>query len=647
MKQRSLSLLAVILLVAAAAWLAGQAGIPGMPASTWTEVLPGVFRSPGLPAGYALITGDRALLFDAPSPAGGLQARGIKKIESVLLTHHHRDSLASVNTYLNERIPVRAPVASAPWLSAEGVQKHWRDVLPLRGSRTAYLVVPEGLPGIDCCLRDGTTFDWGDWSIRIVFTPGHSHDHTAFLAQRKTGGKRLLFAGDALAAPGKMWSPYTTDHDHWTDAGLGLAVESLRKLAKLKPDAILPAHGDVIAAGVKSGEAVRALKRTADALDEVGFLKSYERFTRERLKDPPKYAFLAREQAGSNGSKPWSRLSKNLWFTGNTYVLVSKDDACLVIDPWDPHSAKQIPKLQEDEKLGKIEVVLCSHAHFDHYDGAYSLLDRDRPQVWTLDQVALPIAEPFRLWAPFLDARPLTIHRRLRDRETITWREYSFRFHFLPGQTLFTMGVETTIDGKKCLFTADNFFHHELFSGTGGWMGLNRSGPRLYEASTRKVLEIAPEWVLAEHGSAMEFNADDFRRRVEWAQISTRAADGVCPSGQYRHDWDPHHVHIEPVLQRATAGGTVQGELVVENVLARRRKLAVTLQGRGLTADQTWEIEVGPGATVRRKVTLALGARLTARRHVFVLRVEEDGRVEPGDAFLAIDVAEAKSVQKK
>jgi glyoxylase-like metal-dependent hydrolase (beta-lactamase superfamily II) len=638
MKRRVLSLVVCVFLLAGLAWLAGHAGVTRKPTNAWTEVLPGILRSPGLPAGYALITGDRALLIDAPCPPDGLKARGIKKIETALLTHHHRDSLASVETYLNDRIPVRAPAASSPWLSAEGVEKHWRDVLPLRGSRTAYLVVAEGLPGIHCSLRDGTTLDWGDWSIRVVFTPGHSHDHTAFLAQRKTGGKRLLFAGDALAAPGKMWSPYTTDWDHWTDAGLRPAVESLRKLAKLKPDVILPAHGDVIAPTGKSGAAVRALKQTAEALDEVGFLKSYERFTRERRRDPPKYAFLAKEQAGTNGSKPWSRLSKNLWVTGNTYVLVSKDGPCLVVDPWDPHSAKQIPILQKDEKLGKIEVVLCSHAHFDHYDGAYTLLEREKPQVWTLDQVALPIAEPFRLWAPFLDARPLTVHRRLHDRETIAWREYSFRFHFLPGQTLYTMGVETMIDGKKCLFTADNFFHHDLYSGTGGWMGLNRSGPRLYEASARKVLQIAPEWVLAEHGSAMEFNAEDFCRRVEWAEISARAADAVCPSSQYRHDWDPHHVHIEPVLLRAKAGAMVQGELVVQNVLPRKRKLVVTLQGRGLTADQTWDVEVGPGATVRKKVSLMLGTKVPAKRNVFALRVQEDGRVEPGDPFVVVDV---------
>src|SRR3954451_16696501 len=99
------------------------------------------------------------------------------------------------------------------------------------------------------------------------------------------------------------------------------------------------------------------------------------------------------------------------------------------------------------------------------------------------------------------------------------------------------MGVETTIGGKKCLFTADNFFHHDLYSGTGGWMGLNRSGPSLYEASARKALAIAPDWILAEHGSAMEFSAADFKRRVEWAVVRRRAADALCVRGDHKHDW--------------------------------------------------------------------------------------------------------------
>lgn len=623
MSRRVAVVLGCVVLLGGSAWLAGQGE---KPEAGWAEIAPGVFRSSGQPAGYALIFGDRALLIDASAE---VKIKAVRKVEAILLTHHHRDALAAAVTI---GASVRAPKASAPWLHEKPVTQYWRDALPLRNSRTAYLVVPEGIPAIDCSLTDGQEVAFGDWRVRVVATPGHSPDHVSYLAQKK-GGKKLLFTGDAVTSLGQLWSPYTTDWDHWTDAGLRPAAESLRKLAKLDADTLLPARGEVVTKDVN-----RLLDRAASAVEEVAFLKSYERYTRDRLKNPPSYAFLAKEQAGSNGSKPWSRLSKNLWLTGNTYVLRSKDGPCLVVDPWDPHSAKQIPKLQKDESLGAVEVVLCSHAHFDHYDGAYDLLGRGKPEVWTLDQVAGPIADPARLRAPFLDARPLPVAKRLRDGESARWREYTLKFHFLPGQTLFTMGVEATIDGKRCLFTADNFFHHDLYSGTGGWMGLNRSGPTLYEASARKVLSIAPDWVLAEHGSAMEFSAADFKRRAEWARVSARAADALCVSGDHRHDWNPHHVRVEPVWLKGRPGETLTVELVVENVFSKQRTLTVTLDGRGKTKNQTWAVEVGPGATVRRAVRLTLGDKLPPGRHVFALTTRDGDAAEPGDAFVAVDV---------
>jgi glyoxylase-like metal-dependent hydrolase (beta-lactamase superfamily II) len=633
MKLRSIGAVLCLGAVGVVAWVAGRGGADSKPGK-WVEVAPGVLRSPGLPAGYALVADGRALLIDAPSPTDELKSQGIKKIDAVWLTHHHRDTVAQAGRLLAERVPVRAPRAAAPWLTPKGVRKHWNESLPLRGSRTAYLVVPEGLAGIDCSLVEGTTLDWNGWSLKVIEAPGHSMDHVA-IAARKGRGPLLVFCGDALAGPGKLWSPYTTDWDHWTDAGLRPAAKSLRKLAALAPAVLLPAHGDVI-----RRDTVAALEKTASAVEEVAFLKSFERYTKERLKNAPKYAFLAKEQAGTNGSKPWSKISEHLWLTGNTYVLVSKDNAALVVDPWDPHSAKQIPLLQKaDKRIGKIEVVLCSHAHFDHYDGAYVLLERHKPKVWALDRVATPIADPFLLRAPFLDVRPLPVHRRFKDGESANWREYRLKFHFLPGQTEYTMGVETVIDGKRCFFTADNFFHHDLFSGTGGWMGLNRSNPLMYAESAEKVLKARPDWVLAEHGSAMEFNAEDFRRRIEWGKVSAKAADALCVSGDHRQDWGPHHVRFEPVLQKAKAGETAKGWLVVDNVMGRKRTLMVTLEGRGLTADQTWKVEVPGHGNVRREVSVRLGEKVAVGRQVFALRVVEGDRVDGGEAFLVIDVA--------
>src|SRR5262249_10180882 len=149
------------------------------------------------------------------------------------------------------------------------------------------------------------------------------------------------------------------------------------------------------------------------------------------------------------------------------------------------------------------------------------------------------------------------------------------RFHFFPGQTEFTMAVETTIDGKKCLFTADNFFHQDQFSGSGGWMGLNRSYPLPYAASAKKVLEASPDWVLAEHGGPFEFDAEDFRRRVQGGEASAKAADAISPSGSHRRDWDPHRITIEPIIHKARPGATLTATLRAANPDVKNEKLSI------------------------------------------------------------------------
>lgn len=617
------------------AWL-GSAGPADKPAVSWQQVAPGIFRTTTAPYGHALVADAKAILIDAPHGCAGLDKLGVRSIEVCLLTHHHRDTCAAAGALLRRGIKVRAAKAATEWLTPEGVRKYWQESLPLRNSRTAYLVVPVGLAGIDCSLEDGQKLEFGPWIIEVLATPGHSRDHLAFVVRKSQGlsapGETILIAGDAISEPGRIWSPYTTDWDHWTEAGLKPAAQSLRKLAGLKPALVLPAHGPVL-----DRNASAALEKTAAQVEEVGFLKSFERYSKERLGNAPRYRFLAEEQKQSAGQLPWSRVSEHLFLTGNTYVLTSKDNAFLVLDPWGKRSVDQILKLKQDRKLGKLAVVMFSHAHYDHYDGIYDLPDRQSFQVWMLDAAAGPLADPWRWRAPFLDARPVKFDRLPRDGETLIWREYRFRFHNFPGQSLFTMAVETEIDGKKCWFTADNFFHQDMFSGSGGWMGLNRSFPLLYSASAQKVLDARPDWVLAEHGGPFEFNAEDFRRRVEWGKACARAADALSPSGNHRHDWDPHRVRVEPLVQKAKAGAVIKATLRVDNVLGQPGDVEVKLDGRGVTADRTWKVKLGRTGA-QAEILVRLDDRLPPGRHVLTLSARVGEQPDPGDAFLAVDV---------
>ncbi len=639
----------------AAVWF-GHGGQPSRkPTARWTQIAPGIFRisapqsnpnatfwSNGtfdenqfLPAGYALVEGENAILFDVPfSPFEGMSQQGIRSIDGVYLTSYHRDRVARL-AKVPKTVSVKAPEKADEWLVPEKVEKYWKESIPLRSSRTAFLVPPVGIPGIEYSLKDGQTIRWKDFSIQVIELPGHARAQVGFLIQRGKQGQRHLLCGGAFTTPGKLQTPYTTDWDHWTDAGLKPTALSLKKIQEIAPDVLCPSHGPVL----RWNDNADALRMSVEAVEEIGFLKSFERFTKVRLGNAPQYPFLAKEQAESNGSKPWSKISEHLYLTGNTYVLVSKDNACMMYDPWDKRSFDQFEKLQKDQKLGPLELVMFSHAHFDHFDGVY-FFDRSKIQVWSLDQVAGPLADPFFLKAPFTDARPITFDKRPKEHETLAWREYTFRFHHLPGQTEFTMGVETRIDGKHCLFTADNFFHQDMFSGSGGWMGLNRSFPPLYARSAKTVASIAPEWVLAEHGGPFVYDAEDFRRRAEWGRVSAEAADRLCLSGYHLHDWNPHRVRVEPFLQKVKPGQTVRGRIVIDDSHLPRNVDQGTLvfDGRGVVPDQTFEVRIGRYKIWQKDFEITVPRDLPTGRHIFELRTEGCAAIDGADAVLALDV---------
>src|SRR5438132_7198626 len=107
--KKSLLLLAVVAVLLTAAGIGLRSLAEKKPERTWTEVAPGVLRSPGWPAGYALLRdSETALLIDCPRPLEEIKAQGIKQVTTVLLTHHHRDSCAFLGDYLKANIPVYA-----------------------------------------------------------------------------------------------------------------------------------------------------------------------------------------------------------------------------------------------------------------------------------------------------------------------------------------------------------------------------------------------------------------------------------------------------------------------------------------------------------------------------------------------------------
>jgi glyoxylase-like metal-dependent hydrolase (beta-lactamase superfamily II) len=637
--------------------LAFLAALPGRAAgegeSVWHAVVPGVLQSAGYPCAYALLDGPHALLIGAPNgvrlPEG--KRYGMERWALALLTHHHRDSCAGAAALAAAGVPVRAPRKSEALLSPEHVRAYWRAALPAvtpgrfpplferSWNRWSYLVHPTGIDGLRYDLEDGQTIAWRGWTVEVLATPGHSPDHLAFVARRSPRGAKpvLAFCGDALCRPGKVWSPYTTDWHHVQSDGLQAAAASLDRLAECKPDLLCPEHGPVIARDVS-----QALTKTAAGLRRAALLKSYERYTKETLGQPVRVAFLAPDQVGSanpqGNPRPWTKLSPHLYLTGNTYALASKDGPVLLVDPYSENLVQRLEELRRDHGAGPAEVVLVSHAHNDHYTGIFALPRREQFQVWTLDRIADVIGDPVKYRAPYVDARPVKTDRRLEAGQTVTWREYELKVHHQPGQTAFAMGVEVVVDGKRCLFTGDNFYHADQYSGSGGWSGLNRGLPGGYVQTTRQVMALRPDWVLAEHGGAFEYQAEDFRRRLRWAEEAAAAADALSPSGRHVVDWDPHRIRVEPVLVPAFPGRSARVHVVVASPAGDEQRYRLHFARPDIVRAPDLEVTVPPRSEARREVELSLSSRLSPGRYVVPCVAVQGDSEDGSDPFVILEV---------
>lgn len=91
---------------------------------------------------------------------------------------------------------------------------------------------------IDRALRDGDKIELDDFTLTVIWTPGHSPEHICLYNEKR----RLLFSGDHILP--KITSHISLHPSEDTDP-LKDFLDSLEKLRELPVDLILPAHEHV------------------------------------------------------------------------------------------------------------------------------------------------------------------------------------------------------------------------------------------------------------------------------------------------------------------------------------------------------------------------------------------------------------------
>jgi glyoxylase-like metal-dependent hydrolase (beta-lactamase superfamily II) len=513
-----------------------------------------LFRFDDCCAVYLLKHGRRGTLVDLGSGAAldHLKRVGVDALDAVLFTHAHRDQCQGAQRAAAAGIPLRFPEASRALMDPE-LRTDFRTPSSLVGAYPGRFEPPQPVPGALFDLRPGSWLEWAGGQVEVLPMPGHSPDQVAFLCD--LADLRAALCGDALHSPGKAHEPYHLETDHYTGAGCRQAAESLRVLKNARPSSLCPSHGPVT-----MGDPWLALDETILALLHLADLK--DTICPRR----PAVPRLVPSQANR-----LLRLSEHLLLWNNSYFLLSEAGPVLMVDCGEPFSPEFHAQWRAAVGERRVEVVLVTHIHCDHVDGIGALrgsggvVGRRTParrsvsqpapslEVWALSLLAPLLARPHAYRRPFLPRETVKVDRALPELSEFEWQEHRFHAFDFPGQTDLHALYATAVDGRRVVFSGDNFYPPQQWGGTGGLSGLNGGHPiKGWRASIDLLLELQPDWVLAAHVQPFPFRRADFEAMRDWTDAVAEAMRALAPDGCLERHHDPHLIELHPYCQPLT-----------------------------------------------------------------------------------------------
>lgn len=195
---------------------------------------------------YLIWDGDAGVLIDVGTGMGAdawlaniREVCGDRPLFGALVTHYHADHAGGARAAIAAGIDVYASGLTARALAAADEQVTQLDTARHAGvyPRDYRLAAAEDVR----VLPDGARLEIGSLSVTALAAPGHCDGHLVFLADR--GETRALFSGDVLFAGGRVGMQAIPD------CRLDLYADTVRGLAELDVDALLPGHGDPVVSG--------------------------------------------------------------------------------------------------------------------------------------------------------------------------------------------------------------------------------------------------------------------------------------------------------------------------------------------------------------------------------------------------------------
>jgi glyoxylase-like metal-dependent hydrolase (beta-lactamase superfamily II) len=540
---------------------------------------------------YILRQGDSALLIDLGD--GGvldhLAEIGVTHVEWVLFTHHHREQCQGVARLQRWKPQIAAPEAERALVEEP---TEFRKAKPTLGDAhtvhgASYVRPPIGSIHLDRTFKDGEVFSWKGRQFRCADTRGNSPGGMSYLL--KVGDRWIAFSGDVMLDGARMHTWFDTEWDYGFAKGLYELVGSVSMLQSFRPARLLPSHGEIIASPeTQLQEYHRRLRRLAELYVRGYAINTFAAADQDTISKPTAIPHI------------W-QVTKHLYkfkkrdFWPNFSILIADSGHALVVDCGLIGSDlldQSLKLMQEQLGMKKIDAVLITHMHGDHFLDVPYLQDKWGAQVWTLKDVADKCEHPDRYdYAAMIPAYQagfdtLRIDRAFERGEQFEWQGYKFTVDWMPGQTEFGCCIHGVIDGKQVAFTGDNLFGNSSDPAQTGHEAVVARNSAIFEEGyiygAQYLQRLQPDLIVAGHSYVIDQPKGMIDRFAAWAREIRDAYQNLSAEKDYRYMFDPYWVRAEPYRVSVRAGQQADVTLHVRNFLPQsqsHRIQACAVQG--------------------------------------------------------------------
>ena len=563
---------------------------------------------------YLLVRGERGLLIDFGS--GGilehLDEAGVREVDGVLHTHHHRDQCQGDHLLVDRGIPIAVPEREAHLFAETDAFWRLKRIYDNYDVSSVGFTLARSVP-VARTLRDYETVAWRGLDVRVLPTPGHTKGSVTFVAD--VDGVRTAFPGDLIAEPGHVPTIHDLQWQYGLPDAVGAALHSVTLLASLPLQRLCPSHG------CPTADAPAALRSLERPLRELYGLQAEMRRNRVWPVWP------------HSVDQPKAHVLPHLWANphsvANCYALLADDGRALLLDygfpSWDHMAADMrfvehsLDELRAVAGLRAVEAVIPSHYHDDHLAGVPWLQATQGTQAWIFENFAEMVANPAGYNVPCLLPHPIRVDRTLPDRGSVAWDRWRFDVFHMPGHTWWALGLFAEIDGTRVAFTGDN-----LLAGT---LSPLRAAAPVYRnrmlvdsiaVGVRRLMEFEPELLLTGHTGALRVERKTLEDFHTWARQLEGVFRRLVPvPAEVNFALDPSFAVLYPYRNPVAPGAVVDLELRVTNHGAReteaRASLVVPPGWDAVPAFATLTIAGGEMGVLRFSVPVP---PLAAGRHV-------------------------------